>query len=55
LGGHVLCAHAHVETSKALAERFDLPVHAIGLGDRAEDLRPFAAPDFARLLMGLDG
>jgi fused signal recognition particle receptor len=39
----------------ALAERFGLPVHAIGIGEQAEDLRPFAAPDFARSLMGLDG
>ena len=38
----------------ALAERFGLPVHAIGIGEQAEDLRPFAAPDFARSLMGLD-
>ena len=39
----------------ALAERFGLPVHAIGIGEQAEDLRPFAASDFARSLMGLDG
>jgi fused signal recognition particle receptor len=39
----------------ALAERFGLPVHAIGIGEQVEDLRPFAAPDFARSLMGLDG
>ncbi len=38
----------------ALAERFGLPVHAIGVGESAEDLRPFAARDFARNLMGLD-
>ena len=38
----------------ALAERFGLPVHAIGVGESAEDLRPFAARDFARSLMGLD-
>jgi fused signal recognition particle receptor len=38
----------------ALAERFGLPVHAIGVGESAEDLRPFAARDFARGLMGLD-
>lgn len=38
----------------ALAERFGLPVHAIGVGEQADDLRPFAARDFARGLMGLD-
>ena len=38
----------------ALAERFALPVHAIGVGEGAEDLRPFAAADFARGLMGLE-
>jgi fused signal recognition particle receptor len=37
----------------ALAERFGLPVHAIGVGEAAEDLRPFDAVDFARSLMGL--
>ena len=37
----------------ALAERFGLPVHAIGVGESAEDLRPFEAKDFARSLMGL--
>ncbi len=39
----------------ALAERFGLPVHAVGVGETADDLRPFAADDFARGLMGLDG
>lgn len=38
----------------ALAEKFGLPVHAIGVGEQADDLRPFAARDFARGLMGLD-
>ncbi len=37
----------------ALAERFALPVHAIGVGESAEDLRPFKAQDFAESLMGL--
>ena len=39
----------------ALAERFKLPVHAIGVGETAEDLRPFEAEAFARSLMGLNG
>lgn len=38
----------------ALAEKFALPVHAIGVGEKAEDLRPFDANAFARSLVGLD-
>ena len=38
----------------SLAEIFGLPVHAVGVGESAEDLRPFAAQDYARSLMGLD-
>jgi len=37
----------------ALAERFGLPVRAIGVGERADDLRPFEADSFARSLLGL--
>jgi len=37
----------------ALAERFKLPVHAIGVGEGADDLKPFEAESFARSLMGL--
>lgn len=37
----------------ALAEQFKLPIHAIGVGEGAEDLQPFAADDFARALVGL--
>jgi fused signal recognition particle receptor len=38
----------------ALAEKFALPVHAIGVGEQADDLRPFGAQDFARNLLGLE-
>jgi fused signal recognition particle receptor len=38
----------------ALAEKFGLPVHAIGVGEGVDDLRPFAARSFARSLVGLD-
>ncbi len=38
----------------ALAERFGLPVHAVGIGEGEDDLRPFDAEVFARGLMGLD-
>jgi fused signal recognition particle receptor len=37
----------------ALAEKFGLPVHAVGVGEGAEDMRPFEAKAFARSLMGL--
>jgi fused signal recognition particle receptor len=36
-----------------LAETFGLPVHAIGVGETLDDLRPFEAKDFADGLMGL--
>lgn len=38
----------------ALAEKFNLPVHAIGVGEQADDLRAFDANEFAKGLMGLD-
>ena len=38
----------------ALAQEFGLPVHVVGVGEKAEDLRPFEARDFARGLLGLD-
>jgi len=37
----------------ALAETFGLPVHAVGVGEKASDLRPFDAEDFARGLVGM--
>jgi fused signal recognition particle receptor len=37
----------------ALAETFGLPVHAVGVGEKATDLRPFDATDFARGLVGM--
>ena len=37
----------------ALAENFALPVHAVGVGEQAADLRPFDARDFARSLVGV--
>ncbi len=38
----------------ALAEKFGLPVHAIGVGEGEDDLRPFEAEAFARSLVGID-
>ena len=38
----------------AIAARFGLPVHFIGVGEGVEDLSPFTAHDFARAIVGLD-
>ena len=38
----------------ALADRFGLPIHAIGLGEQIDDLAPFDPEEFARALTGLD-
>jgi fused signal recognition particle receptor len=38
----------------AIAEKFRLPVHAIGVGEAIEDLQPFDAEDFARAIAGLE-
>jgi fused signal recognition particle receptor len=37
----------------ALADRFGLPIHAIGVGEGIDDLAPFDPQDFARALTGL--
>ena len=39
----------------ALADSFGLPVHAVGVGEQVEDLRPFAAKDYACGLVGCSG
>ncbi len=39
----------------AAAERFRLPIHAIGVGESIDDLRPFDPDAFARALVGLNG
>ena len=38
----------------ALADRFGLPIHAIGIGEQIDDLAPFDPDDFARALVGTD-
>ena len=38
----------------SLAEKYGIPIHAVGIGESAEDLRPFEADAFARSLVGLD-
>jgi fused signal recognition particle receptor len=37
----------------AVAEKFGLPIHAIGIGESVDDLQPFDATSFARALAGL--
>ncbi len=38
----------------ALAESFGLPVHAVGVGEGIDDLRPFEADAFARALLDVE-
>jgi len=38
----------------ALAAKFGLPVHFIGIGEGVEDLAPFTARDFARAIAGIE-
>jgi fused signal recognition particle receptor len=38
----------------SLAEKYGIPIHAIGVGESADDLRPFEARAFAHSLVGLD-
>jgi len=38
----------------AIAAKFRLPVHFIGVGEGVDDLAPFTASDFARAIAGLD-
>ena len=38
----------------SLAERFKLPVHAVGVGETIDDLKPFEAESFARALLAVD-
>ena len=39
----------------ALAKEFGLPVHAVGVGEGADDLQPFDAQEFANALTGVTG
>jgi fused signal recognition particle receptor len=39
----------------AIAEQHAIPIHFVGVGEKAEDLHPFSADAFARALVGLDG
>ncbi|MEL6258992.1 MAG: signal recognition particle-docking protein FtsY [Pseudomonadota bacterium] len=38
----------------AIADAHDLPIHFVGVGEKAEDLQPFSAEAFAKALVGLE-
>ena len=38
----------------AAAERYGLPIHAIGVGEQMDDLRPFDAHEVSRIIAGVD-
>ncbi len=38
----------------ALADKFGLPIHAIGVGEQIDDLQAFDPEDFARALVGIE-
>ena len=38
----------------AAAEKFGLPIHAVGVGETLDDLRPFDANEMARVIAGAD-
>ncbi len=38
----------------AIAEKFGMPIHFVGVGEGIDDLEPFAAEDFARALVGME-
>jgi fused signal recognition particle receptor len=38
----------------AIAAKYGLPVHFIGVGESIDDLAPFSAKDFARAIAGIE-
>ena len=38
----------------SLAEKFKIPIHAVGVGEGLDDLQPFEALSFSKALVGLD-
>ena len=38
----------------AIAQKFALPIHFVGVGESVDDLAPFAAKDFARAIAGIE-
>ena len=48
-------AAARGETTMAEPDaQFDVPIHFVGVAEKAKDLQPFSAHAFARALAGLD-
>ena len=39
----------------AAAEKYGLPIHAIGIGEGMTDLRPFDANEVSRIIAGVEG
>ena len=39
----------------AAAEKYGLPIHAIGVGEGMTDLRPFDANEVSRIIAGIEG
>jgi fused signal recognition particle receptor len=38
----------------AIAEKFGLPIHFVGVGESVDDLAPFSAADFGKAVAGLE-
>jgi fused signal recognition particle receptor len=38
----------------AAAEQYGLPIHAIGVGEKIDDLRPFDPKEVARIIAGVE-
>ena len=38
----------------AIAEKFKLPIHFIGVGEGVDDLQPFKADEFAKAIAGIE-
>ena len=38
----------------AIAQKFGLPIHFIGVGEGVDDLQPFSAKDFGKAIAGVD-
>ena len=38
----------------AIAQKFGLPIHFIGVGEGVDDLAPFSAKDFGKAVAGIE-
>ena len=50
----LVASNKELYLGKALADKFGLPIHAIGVGEQIDDLAPFDPEEFAAALTGLD-